>query len=388
MTAPELITITNNGTMTATGVALQLSDHHTNTTLEGETWACFYSAGNVLFNEPLTTVEGYGQSAIAHLTLAPGATDTYTVVYYAGSGEKTGCGSTFTGYSAVSSDGYSGQYNSTELYSTGTPNVAALTLTNHAEGGTLTPIVTVSYVGTGSVITEVAPLSNTTTTVASSHFKDRLETSGQNGNVNYAVTSSNIHLHVSSSGAITTTGTLSSGKYTVSGTDADSHDGTGTWSYTLTVNPVTIVTTPTSGTVGASASSAFTATLVPTVGTYVGNVNYAVTSSNTHLHVSSSGAMTTTGTLSSGKYTISGTDDDSYGDTGAWNYTLTVNPVTIVTTPTSGTVDVSASGAFTATLVPTVGTYVGSVSYVVTSSNTQLHVSSNGAITTTGTLSS
>jgi hypothetical protein len=55
-----------------------------------------------------------------------------------------------------------------------------------------------------------------------------------------------------------------------------------------------------------------------------GSVNYVVTSSNTHLHVSSNGEITTTGTLSSGKYTVSGTDHDSYGDTGSWNYTLTV----------------------------------------------------------------
>jgi len=137
-TAPDLITITNNGTMTATEVALKLSDYNNNSTLEHETWVCLYSDGGVFFNEPLTTVEGYGQTAIGHLALAPGATDTYTVVYYAGSAETTGCGHAFSGFSAVPYDGYPGQYDATEPYPAGTTNSAALSLTNPAEGGKIT----------------------------------------------------------------------------------------------------------------------------------------------------------------------------------------------------------------------------------------------------------
>ena len=90
MTAPTLITITNNGTLVASAVALQLSDQNNNTSLEGETWACLYSNGSIFVNEPLTTVKGYGQVAIGNPTLAPGATDSYTVVYYAGSRQNTG----------------------------------------------------------------------------------------------------------------------------------------------------------------------------------------------------------------------------------------------------------------------------------------------------------
>jgi hypothetical protein len=148
MTMPELITITNNGAMVATAIALQLTDQHNNSVLAGETWACLYSNGSVLFNEPLITVEGYGHAAIGHLTLAPGATDTYTVVYYAGSTEDTGCSKAFTGYLAGPYDGYSGQYNASESYRTGTTNPAAASLTNGAEGGTLAPTVTVTYTGT------------------------------------------------------------------------------------------------------------------------------------------------------------------------------------------------------------------------------------------------
>jgi hypothetical protein len=155
MTTPELITITNNGNIPATEVALQLSDQNTNTTLRGETWACLYSdgssGGGVFFNEPLPTVEGYGQAAIGHLTLAPGATDTYTVVYYAGPTENTGCGPASSGYQAVAYGGYPGAYYSAASYAGATPalglNPAATSLAPAAEGGTVTPKVTVSYTG-------------------------------------------------------------------------------------------------------------------------------------------------------------------------------------------------------------------------------------------------
>ena len=150
MTMPELITITNNGTMVATAVALQLTDHNNNSVLAGETWACLYGKDSVLFNEPLITVEGYGHAAIGHLTLAPGATDTYTVVYYAGSTEGTGCGKAFTGYLAGPYEGFSGQYSASGSYRTGTTNPAAASLTNGAEGGTLAPTVTVTYTGTAA----------------------------------------------------------------------------------------------------------------------------------------------------------------------------------------------------------------------------------------------
>jgi predicted ribosomally synthesized peptide with SipW-like signal peptide len=155
MTTPELITITNNGNIPATEVALQLSDQNTNTTLQGETWACLYSdgsgGGGVFFNEPLPTVEGYGQAAIGHLTLAPGATDTYTVVYYAGPTEATGCGTAYSGYQAVAYGGYPGAYYSAESYTGAAPalglNPAVTSLAPAAEGGSVTPKVTVSYTG-------------------------------------------------------------------------------------------------------------------------------------------------------------------------------------------------------------------------------------------------
>jgi predicted ribosomally synthesized peptide with SipW-like signal peptide len=149
MTAPQLITIYNNGSVTATEISMQLTDPNavanaTSAALDSETWVCMYSDGELAFNEPMPTVEGYGSVIIGAQTIAPQATDSYTVVFYAGSADN-GCGPTFTGISG-------GVYSHDEAYS-GTPALGpntdplAVPLTNAAEGGTITPTFTVSYSG-------------------------------------------------------------------------------------------------------------------------------------------------------------------------------------------------------------------------------------------------
>jgi hypothetical protein len=164
MTPAVAITVTNVGTVAATEVALQLTDTHTNSTLEHETWACLYSGGSsggIYFNEPLTSVEGYGEAAIVNLSFSPGASDTYTVVYYAGPAENTGCGGAYTGWAAKSYEGYSSAFYSRASYSGTAPalgaNPAAASLTNPAEGGSLTPTVTL-------IVAATPPTSTTTTT--------------------------------------------------------------------------------------------------------------------------------------------------------------------------------------------------------------------------------
>ena len=386
MTAPVLVTITNNGTIAASDVALQLSDRSNNTTFEHQTWVCLYSNGNIFANEPLTTVKGYGQSAIGNLTLAPGATGSYTVVYYAGTEENTGCGNAFTGYSATPYNGYPGQYNSTEPYPAGTTNSAALSLTNPVEGESITPTVTVSYVSVPGTITQIAPFGKSVTVANSgSGFGDQLAVSGSSGAVTYVVTSSNTHLKVSSSGAITTVGgPLAVGTYTVSGTDSDAFGDTGTWTYTLTVTKGTITQIAPFGqskTV-ANTGSGFSDQLAVTGSS--GAVTYVVTSSNTHLKVTSSGAITTVGgPLAVGTYTVSGTDSDALGDTGTWTYTLTVTKGTITCTGShGGEVHWSHWGDFNDQLSET-GAH-GTPTYTITSADDHLHVSSDGRITTDG----
>jgi len=328
MSAPTLITITNNGTMMATEVALQLSDLHTNTALENETWACLYRDGNVVFNEPLTIAEGYGLSAIGHLDLAPGDTDLYTAVYYAGPNEGTGCGGTYSSFSAVPYDGFPGQYNADKPYLGGSTNPAALSLTNPAEGGTITPTVTVTYQGTGGTLTQIPPTGKSVTVANSGwNFYDQLAVRGSKGAVTYFVTTPNSHLKVTSGGEITTIGgLLPVGTYTVSGTDSDTHGDTGTWSYTLSVTKRTIVCDSDGKDVDKWKSGDNFKDQLNASG-WSGSIFYVVTSADIHLHISSSGVITTFGgPLAAGTYAFSGTDTDTYGDSGNWSYTLKVSP--------------------------------------------------------------
>jgi hypothetical protein len=161
-----------------------------------------------------------------------------------------------------------------------------------------------------------------------SSFADQLAVSGSSGGTSYTVTSSNSHLHVSGSGAITTVGgPLGVTSYTVAGNDIDSLGDTGTWTYTLYVTKGIIVCTSHEdwNVKRQNSGSDFDDQLA--VSGSSGTVTYTVTSPNSHLHVAPGGAITTFGgPLGDGTYTFSGTDTDSLGDTGSWSYSLTVSP--------------------------------------------------------------
>jgi hypothetical protein len=149
VTAPQLITIYNDGTVTATEISMELADPNNvanaaSAALDSETWACMYSDGELAFNEPLSVVEGYGSVVIGAQTIPPGGTDTYTVVYYAGSTDG-GCGPTFTGISGHTYTTFEG-YSGAPAFGVNTDPLA-VPLTNAAEGGTITPTFTVSYSG-------------------------------------------------------------------------------------------------------------------------------------------------------------------------------------------------------------------------------------------------
>jgi uncharacterized repeat protein (TIGR02543 family) len=108
------------------------------------------------------------------------------------------------------------------------------------------------------------------------------------------------------------------------------------------------------------------------------------------LTVSGSGGVTTSGTLAAGAYTVSGTDSDTNGDSGAWTYTLTVNGSGV--NGTTITQSSSTSGATTpaasATLQPvpiTVANHTGPVTFTVTSPPDGLTLNGN-QISTTGSL--
>jgi hypothetical protein len=249
----------------------------------------------------------------------------------------------------------------------------------YGDTGTWSYTLTVTAVA----ISQVAPTTGSVSTTNSAGFTDQLATSGQNAVVSFVTTAPNASLAVSSSGAITTTGVLVLGSYTVSGTDSDVYGDTGTWTYTLTVHAAGIdQDAPTTGNVSTTGSAGFTDQLSTDDPQ---SVTFVRLTSNAYLNVSTSGVVTTTGTLAAGVYSVSGTDSDGSLEVGTWSYTLTVTAVSITQdAPTSNTVASASSDTFTDQLA-TSGQN-GPVSFVTTSPNANLGVSSLGAITTGGTL--
>ena len=140
-------------------------------------------------------------------------------------------------------------------------------------------------------------------------------------------------------------------------------------------------TAPIAGSVTVGASSTFTDQLA--VSGNVGAATYNETTGGSHLSVSTSGQVTTTGLLLPGPYTATGTTSDAFGDGGTFTYTLTVGTIT-QSAPTAGSSTVNGSSSFAAEL--SVSGANGTVTYGKTGGSASLEVSPNGAITTTGTL--
>jgi hypothetical protein len=87
-----------------------------------------------------------------------------------------------------------------------------------------------------STILQGPPESNEVSSLASAAFVDQLASaSGFTGPVTYTQTTGGTHLTIASDGAVSTTGALGLGSYTATGTTADTHGNTGTFTYTLTV---------------------------------------------------------------------------------------------------------------------------------------------------------
>ena len=89
--------------------------------------------------------------------------------------------------------------------------------------------------------------------------------------------------------------------------------------------------------------------------------------------------------MAKGTYKAIGTVADHFGDAGTFTYTLTIaGSLPPQTAPTSGSVTVSGSAAFTVQLRTTGN--LGPVTFTETGGGTGLRVSFGGKITTTGTL--
>jgi len=247
---------------------------------------------------------------------------------------------------------------------------------------------------TPDVITQGSPTSGSVDVGGSGAFTVALTAvSGFVGPVTF--TTSTPGFAITSGDVLESTGTLgvSGSPYTVSGSDSDAYGDTGSWSYTLTVTPDTITQgSPMSGSVTATDSPAFTATLAATSG-FVGPVTFAT--STPGFAITSGDVLESTGALGTGgsPYTVSGSDSDAYGDTGSWAYSLTVSATvtksgaTITqTSPTTGTVVDTASQSFSAGPIMVAGNS-GPVTFITTKSSPALTVSPAGLITSTNQLS-
>ena len=249
-----------------------------------------------------------------------------------------------------------------------------------------------SLPASAATISQIAPFGNSVDVASSAAFTDNLVTSGAVGSVTFTTTNPISGLNVSSSGAVSTTRTLSvaGSPYTVSGTDTDGSGDTGNWTYSLTVTPDTITQGPPgSGFTNSDNSGTFTSMLSAASGS-VGTVTFAT--STPGFTIANGDELETTGSLTSANspYAVTGTDSDAYGDTGSWTYSLAVAAVGVKTTliqtsATTGSVQNTSSSSFTAGPI-TVEDNTGSVTFVTTSTNPGLTVSASGVISTSGPL--
>ena len=236
-------------------------------------------------------------------------------------------------------------------------------------------------------IAQASPTAGSTSVDGSSTFTSQLNVTGANGAVTYTQSSSDSTLlSVNSTGAVSVTGLLAAGTYTVKGTDSDASGDTGSWTYALSVGASTIAqASPTAGSTFVDSSSTFTSQLNVTGAN--GAVTYTQSSSDsTLLSVNSTGAVSVTGLLVAGTYTVKGTDSDASGDTGNWTYALSVGASTIAQAqPNTGATSIDNSNSFTSQLNVTGAN--GAVTYTPTGGDmTHLLVTSSGVITTNGLL--
>ena len=185
---------------------------------------------------------------------------------------------------------------------------------------------------------------------------------------------------VSSSGLVSVDATAAVGTYTLSGTTSDTMGNTGTWTYALTVSDAGITqTTPTSGalnqgqtlSVNLSTSDANAVTFTPS-----GNLPPGVT-------VSSAGLISVSAATPVGTYTLSGTDSDTYSNTGTWAFALTVSNAGITqSAPTTAT-----ATAGTATTVQLATSDTNTVTFTATGTPPSgVTVSSSGLVSVANTL--
>ena len=217
---------------------------------------------------------------------------------------------------------------------------------------------------------------------ASATVNDQIVVTNNAGAVTFTQLTGAPSLVVSSSGVVTTSGQLVAGTYLASGTATDSNGNTDTFNFTLDVGVLSQIA-PTAGNVKVSGSGKYFVQLA--MANNGGAVTFTQTTGSPALVVSPTGLMTTSGPLVAGVYSVTGTAVDASGDAGPFAFTLTAGKL-VLRAPQSMTISSDNSAAFSQQL--DVGANLGPVSYVQTSGQTQLLVSSTGLVTAVGALAS
>jgi hypothetical protein len=112
--------------------------------------------------------------------------------------------------------------------------------------GTTAPFIDASFTFTpaAKALSQNLPVTATVASSAESAFSAQLTSSGNTGTVTYTQTAGSPGIVVSGSGAVTTSGKLTAGTYTASGTTADPNGDSGTFTFKLNVTGSVVTTTP------------------------------------------------------------------------------------------------------------------------------------------------
>jgi len=192
--------------------------------------------------------------------------------------------------------------------------------------------------GTFSLTLEVGVLIQSAPTTASVKvsgslaYRDQLNVTGSDGAVTYVQTSGTPALIVSASGLVSTSGALTAGSYVAKGTTSDLVGDKGTFTLTVKVGEL-VQRVPLTATVLTTNSATFSSQL--DVGGNLGAMTFVQSTGVPALIVSTSGLLTTSGTLAKGTYRADGRVSDASGDVGTFGFTLSVTTPPIVPTATS-----------------------------------------------------
>ena len=213
---------------------------------------------------------------------------------------------------------------------------------------------------------------------ASATYTQQLTVSGATTSVTYVQTTGTPSLVISSTGLLTTSGSLVPGTYSATGSTSDAKGDVGLFSFILSVGTITQVA-PTTITLKTTQTPNYSLQLVVSGNT--GPVTFTQTTGSPNLLVSSTGLLTTSGALPFGVYSATGTTSDPSGDAGDFTFTMTVGPIT-QNSPTTASVVTTSTPTFSAQL--SVSRNTGPVTFTQTTGSPNLVVSSSGAVSSNG----